>query len=173
VVLADNFDRTNSTNLGSDWTEAAGDWSISSNALLASNSADAHMLATTADHNADCYAEIAVSNYSAVVGILLRYQDSSNYYMGRYRDATGNFEIWKCESGTFTLLGTASRSKPGNNATIRFTAEATTLAVIASGLSEYSLTDSTFTGGGKCGLRQINPAGAYPTPLDNWLSYNL
>ena len=38
LAFADNFNRADSSTVGNDWTEAAGDWSINSNAVRVSSS---------------------------------------------------------------------------------------------------------------------------------------
>lgn len=81
TILADTFDRANSTNLGSNWSEVAGDWEISSNALKITATSNAICQSTIDGDTSDVYIETTLrsSESGSRAGVLVAYQDDDNY----------------------------------------------------------------------------------------------
>lgn len=78
-IIADDFDRSNSTNLGADWTEQAGNWEINGSALrtTAANAVALHNTPITASNYA---VEVEWSSGSTTSGArIYLWQDASNY----------------------------------------------------------------------------------------------
>lgn len=104
---------------------------------------------------ADMYIEAAV-NYSAGAGLIARMVDSSHYYQLQINDgANGNtVKLFKNVGGTVTQLGaTTSISFPqGDYHLFRLSTIGTTISVLQDGASILSVTDSSVTAAGKCGL---------------------
>src|SRR5678815_3898885 len=84
--FTDDFNRADSTNLGSDWTETSGSWSISSNRLTLSspsNGDNAQItpftpLPPTAGSCSRIQCTLSGSSGGDKPGVLVRYTDASN-----------------------------------------------------------------------------------------------
>jgi len=96
--FSDSFDRADSTNLGIDWTETAGSWEISGNALTTSNS-NAEVKCTSLTGTADVRVKIKGTNNGDI--IYLRYSSPSLFslfikfgpsgYIGQQNSSTSEF----------------------------------------------------------------------------------
>ena len=103
----DNFNRVNSTNIGGNWTEAAGDWSISSNQLYIDQQTTFQIAVYTAGGNVsnptvEC-SMVMHNTYTNVNGFLIfGYSDVNNYYYAG-ADAHGTtFVIGHVTQGTYS-----------------------------------------------------------------------
>lgn len=171
VLLSDNFDRANSTSLGADWTEVAGDWTIASNQLLPANSGQSLLRHTTDLNTDDHYCQITVvslasttNNYPAV---LVRYSTSADtFYMGRFARPTNTWEIARRVAGTFTTIAsTAGTLTPPY--TIRLEVAGSDLRLYEGATLRLSTTDANITGNLRVGLRD-NGAGGASDVLDDF-----
>ena len=107
TILSDSFDRDDSTDIGTDWDEVEGDWSISSNRLVVSGSGIA---ATIAQRNID-------SNYvvmALLVGgsrLIFDYVDEDNWHALQYNytsDSSASITVVKCTAGSVSTINTTS-----------------------------------------------------------------
>ncbi len=109
TIASDDFNRANSTNLGSDWTEVAGDFTITSN-FLASTTTGSIVL-----HNARYeptegvrVTALALVNVVADVGAvryIIDWSDSDNYYCAEYDMGADNaVRIIHRTGGSETIL---------------------------------------------------------------------
>lgn len=81
VTFSDTFTRSNSTNIGSDWTEVTGDWSIASNALSISSTGAVVKCNTNAPGNNNYQIKVTPGGTTGdKIRVLLNYTDSSNYH---------------------------------------------------------------------------------------------
>lgn len=80
--LTDNFNRANSTNLGVDWTEVAGDWSIASNVLTTSSTAAVAIFNQTAGlttGTVSCIIPQSAGSLTRKLRLIGAYTDIDNY----------------------------------------------------------------------------------------------
>ena len=140
------------------YADTAGTWAISGGELVATNGAQAVFI-----RNGTSYTDVAIEadmSHAYDGGLVLRFIDTSNYYLAALSDDSGiaptqNIRIFKRVSGTFTQLGsnvdiTWTR---GVSKTIRFQASGTTIQVFVDGVSQLSVTDSAIAGPGGVGMR--------------------
>lgn len=100
-ILLDTFDRDDSTDLGSDWSEVSGSWAISSNAASGSGLLIAVNGHPTGGTNIHARAVFADTNAKIIIG----YDDSSNYHYAIF-DGTA-VTLYEVVSGTATALVTS------------------------------------------------------------------
>lgn len=91
ILFTDTFTRANSTNLGSDWDEVAGDWSISSNTLTTSDDNAVALHSTTYDSTIAGWGfygivslpyptPLSEASFTNKVRIIFGYIDADNYH---------------------------------------------------------------------------------------------
>jgi hypothetical protein len=146
--FTDDFNRANSTNLGSDWTEISGDARIYNNAVDG-NSATFEIKCNTTPSTKDQYAKVTVKTQDHVQRIHLRHQDSvETYYAFLIRLASNNdVQIYRFNSGSYTLLNSVSFTHT-NGETFEAEAETTdastvTLRLFIDGVEKTSYEDTS------------------------------
>jgi hypothetical protein len=169
--FSDNFDRTNNTAFGSNWTETLPDLEIFSNQVRTVNIGNKEALfipSVGADQDVSALVKISASGNSGAV--IARRVDANNFYRARLDVAAGNIALYKTAGGTSTLLGTVA-SRPlsyntyyrvrlvvkGNSLKVYFNYE-TTPAI--------TVTDGSFASGGT-GVRAFT-AAANTVGYDNF-----
>jgi hypothetical protein len=103
----DDFDRESSSNIGSDWTEEAGDWSIESDDFLTTADTNAIAIASWNVHVNHLAHRVQVKvdgSTDDVLRIIGGWADSSNYWYGQAALAAGGieFSLWKVSGGSAT-----------------------------------------------------------------------
>lgn len=107
-ICSDDFQRSNGTDIttGSDcgWSEAAGSWSISSNALITTSS-DAIALSSTSHPlgtaNMRVRAVVYMPTSGDIARILIAYTDSTHYWYAEYKvGASGYIRIYQVNGGS-------------------------------------------------------------------------
>lgn len=155
LTYSDDFNRSNSTNLGSFWNEREGDFSISGSRLAYNNASEGQVQCTQDLGSADHTVEASIITAS-LSGVFARSPGSwaETYYYARHNNVTGNFELYKRVSGTFTLLGSTAGSFASNDV---FTLECigTAIKFYVNNVLTVSVTDSSITTGNFGGLRMI------------------
>lgn len=104
-ILVDNFNRADSTNLGSDWTETSGSWSIASNQLSGNG------LCLTVPERADSSVYYTVSAYIQWLGRLYFDADGAGNYHYIENGRSGTFLSFGNQSGViadYTLVNTST-----------------------------------------------------------------
>lgn len=150
VFVSDDFNRANSSDLGSDWTEVSGGWAIASNRLTTDSTTNQHLIHATPMTNGDHYIQ-ADFIQGTQAGLLVRYTDASNYIMGRIDTSFSRAEIFARVGGSFTSL--ATKTTFTHPATLRLEAEGTAIRLYIDGNLEVSTTDSTVPHGTRVGFR--------------------
>lgn len=114
VIDEDDFDRADSSNLGSDWTEVAGDWEIASNELSISAAANAIATHNTPWPGGDVYfavwTEVTVATTGDEARVICAYTDQNDYVYAVYSpvDAScGVLELWEVVGTLHTKLAEA------------------------------------------------------------------
>jgi outer membrane protein assembly factor BamB/PKD repeat protein len=164
--FTDQFERSDSTDLGNGWLEALGDLEIVAGRLRNKPIPGDHVAVQPRLASADqtVSADFAsVNNSNGRWGVVLRYQDSRNYYV-LYRRVGGSVAlvISKVVNGVETKLASTAIAKPALNTFFRLTGHATgsTLA-LALGSITLTASDPTF-GSGSPGL--LLSTGGNPAP---------
>ena len=106
-VLSDSFERDDSTDLGSNWTEVSGNWEIDTNQLTVTSSG---AIATSTQSRATPYVfsvGVTPSADDQQPRIIVNYVDSSNYIFIEVHAAAGDFKsifLYEKSGGVDTLL---------------------------------------------------------------------
>jgi hypothetical protein len=171
TAVSDNFNRSNSTDLGSNWTEVPlGGFGVWNNALSTQSTGVYPSLAywSANSFNANQYAQLTAtaiqSNWNAV-GPAVRVS-SGNCYAASWHD-TNVLELHKVVSGTDTVIGTSTTLAVGD--VIRIEVSGTSVTVKKNGTAVIGpITDSALSSG-SAGLYS-NGAGAAG---DDWYGGDL
>jgi hypothetical protein len=167
--FSDNFNRANSTSLGSNWTETVGNVSISSQGV--SNAATSISLATV--NNVTAADAVLTANVSLGsgyatrdAGLVARQSGTGigNEYWGGIRYSGGRYvaEIWRAVDGSWTRLSTTYISV--NSGALRFEVVGSSLKLYVNNTLTNSVTDTTIAGAGRVGISLTNTG----TRLDNF-----
>ena len=155
-TFTDNFNRPDSATPGNGWVEAAGNFSIASNelrtALISGTNIVVQPTLTGATQTAS--ADFASVDNSARprLGVILRYQDSQNYYI-LYRNISGGgsrkLRISRIVNGAETYLAQVSDTNPAVNTFFNISGriQGTTLVLALDGVDMMTATDATFSTG--------------------------
>lgn len=109
-ILNDTFTRSDSSSLGSDWTEVSGDWEIASNALKITTTSNAICNAVpTADApSMRITVNVQASATSAAARVIVNYTDSNNYWFAEWVSGTGTLKLYTRSGGTNTQVATVN-----------------------------------------------------------------
>ena len=155
ITFTDDFNRADSSSLGNGWAEAQGDLTISTNQVTNAAMKGAHMAIQPSVIGT---AETVAADFTSVdnqskphFGLLLRYQDSQNYYVA-YRFAStstssssNGVRLSKIVNGVETVLAQAKYPAPILDTPFRLqaTASGQTLTFSVDGAQQLSVTDPT------------------------------
>jgi hypothetical protein len=152
--FADAFDRADSTDLGNGWVEVAGDLAIQGQELKNTAIAGDHIavfpgISDPAQTVSADFASVD-NNLGPRFGVILRYQDPSNYY--RIYRATGGasvLRISRIAGGVETVLASVSIGNPTKNVFFRLEGRASgqSLTLALDGVDKATVTDATFSAG--------------------------
>lgn len=157
--FSDDFNRANSTDLGSSWVEVSGDWSIVSNQLSPGAAGGTIILrAATAMDSNDHYAQATIAATTAASqGVWCR--GNSNISQGYLlRNNGSSWDLFSVVGGSFTVIGTyTAAAAPGD--VMKVQAVGTAIKGIINGVERISVTNSAVTTGTSVGIRS-DSAGA-------------
>ena len=151
------FDDFNRTSIGSNWTIASGTWSINTSKLYHSATTGGVIVLNVPlegnDFDAQAnfgFTDLISGNHR---GIVLRYQNTSNFYYGQYHRDNRKYRIIKVQNGVWTTLAEATAPGVANNSYhfIRFIAEGVHLKLYFDGAFVLETSNSTFASG-KAGI---------------------
>jgi hypothetical protein len=158
TTFTDNFNRADSSNLGSGWTEVSGDWSISGN-RLSPGSAGGVVLAAIANPLAtnDNYAQVTIASTAAVShGVWCRGSSTlTSGYLWRNNGTT--WDLFWVVGGSFTVIGTYTAAAAVNDVA-RVQAVGTTIKGFVNGVERVSVTDTAVSTGTYAGIRSESTA---------------
>jgi hypothetical protein len=155
----DNFNRADSTNLGSPWAEQTGDVAVAGNEMVGVGSLD--VAANVGVAAADQAAEVSIALASGqTAGLVARYTgpaDSNMYYAG-ITDSNGVYtaQIWGNLDGTWNLLALTTLGK--GTGRLRFEVVGASLKLFLDGDLIASAGDTAITGPGYTGVRATQGA---------------
>ena len=151
--FSDDFNRANSTDLGGNWVEVSGDWSISSNQLSPGSAGGTIILrAAGAMDSSDHYAQVTIAATAAVSqGVWCR--GNSNISQGYlWRNNGTSWDLFQVVGGSFTVIGTyTAAAAAGDVAKVQ--AVGSTIKGYVNGTQRVSVTDTGVTTGTSVGIR--------------------
>jgi hypothetical protein len=159
TTQAETFDTTDSDTLGPvlSWTEESGDIDIVSNRARVVDIGDNHARArapalATANHYAQAVVRCSSAAGSGGIGVMLRKNSATGtktYYLIDVEFASQDTRYWKCETGSFTALGTFDESvtfSADTNYTIYGSINGSSIEVKTDGVTKFSTSDSAIVG---------------------------
>jgi hypothetical protein len=157
--FSDDFNRADSTDLGANWVEVSGDWSIVSNQLSPGTTAVTVVLrAATAMATNNHSAQITIAATTPVSqGVWCRGDATltSGYV---WRNSGTSWDLFSVVGSTFTNIGTfAGAAAPGDVAKVQ--AVGSTITGFVNGVSRVSVTNTAVTTGLSVGLRSMATSG--------------
>ena len=173
--FSDDFDGLDSPVLGSAWLEAAGDLAINGNMLkntlgVAGKSIAVVTMLSGPTQTVDADFTSVDNNLGPRFGIVLRYQDSQNYYL-LYRATGGSSRllISRFIGGVETILAAVGIANPVKLAPFHLTARVTgnALSLDLDGVNKVNAGDSFFSSG-KVGIMLYNIQTTVQQEVDNF-----
>jgi hypothetical protein len=153
ATRTDTFDRANSTNLGSDWSEDSGDWAINNNNLVQGTTGNAYRkvrwVGAAMDSNNYSVEVIARSEGgSQGIGPAARCSANTNVtYYSYMIFGSDRAYLLLIQNGSETILATGSTVAANTNYTLRIEVEGNTIRGYLNGTLDVSATDNTLTSG--------------------------
>jgi hypothetical protein len=158
ATFSDSFNRADSSNLGVDWVEVSGDWSIVSNTLSPGTSGSTVVLrAAGAMATNDNYAQAKIAATSAVSNGLWCRGDSTLTSGYLWRNNGTSWDLFSVVGGTFTVIGTyTAAAAVGDIAKVQ--AFGTTIKGFVNGVERVSVTNTAVSTGTSVGFRCMSTA---------------
>lgn len=172
--FADNFNRSNSTNIGSDWSEEAGNWSIASNTLRASAGGAIATCQASLTLPYTIFCKVRGTSSSDSAKIIWNYTDSNNYsYLHITFDAAQRWRLFEVSGGTPTELDNEPVSDTANNTDLYIavcvTAESAIVNLSLSGVADsysFAIAAETDSALSECGVGTTTQGGTIS--FDDW-----
>ena len=159
TLASDNFNRANSTSLGSDWTEQEGNWEIVSNELSLNTHSGGDNLtwdtalnaSPAADYDVSAKIKLTTTGGLRVIG---RWQDVSNYYYLEVNTVSQVIRLRKRIAGVNTTIGTYTGGYSVNiYYTIKMTMAGSNFAGWIDGVNRITtVSDTAISATGKPGI---------------------
>lgn len=153
VSFSDDFNRANSTDLGANWIEVSGDWSIVSSQLSPGAAGGTIILrAAGAMAGNDNYAQATIAATTAAShGVWCR--GNSNISQGYlWRNDGSSWDLFSVVGGSFSVIGTyAAAAAPGDVAKVQ--AVSSTIKGFVNGIERVSVVDTGVGTGTSVGIR--------------------
>jgi hypothetical protein len=174
-TFTDNFNRADSTDLGSSWTEVTGNLVVAGGMLknglgVTGNSMAVQSTLSGPTETVDADFTSVDNNLGPRFGIVLRYQNATNYYL-IYRQTGGSSRllISRFVNGVETILAAAGIVNPAKLVPfhIRARASGTSLSLDFNGVNKVNATDASFAAG-KVGVLIGNNASTAQQQADNF-----
>ncbi len=153
ATFTDDFNRSNSSDLGANWVEVSGDWSIVSSELSPGNAGGTVILraagAMDSDNN---YAQVTIAATTAASqGVWCR--GNANISSGYlFRNDGTSWDLFSVVGGSFTLIGTYSApAAPGDVAKVQ--ANGSTITCYVNAVERINVTNSAVATGTSVGIR--------------------
>ncbi len=150
--VSDDFNRVNSSDLGPNWQEIAGDWAISGNTLMRTGLAT--VLNTFFPSSPDYSVTADLENSSATDDspvIIFRYTDTNHHY--EVFPSNGVLYLFKYVSGYTLLASTPVETLADTYYTYRIDVQGSTITVYQNGVLKITTTDNSITEAGQVGFR--------------------
>jgi len=149
--VSDDFNRADGSDLGADWVEAYGDWSIAANKLVTPVMTTSQLIHNTPRPSLDHWVQATIDSAAGSVGVIARRSDMNNFYYWRWRSG-GGYQLYKRVGGTYSQIGgtVASGSSP---VSMRLEVQGTTLRGYVDDVLVITETDASVPAGYGVGLR--------------------
>ncbi|GGV37054.1 hypothetical protein GCM10010293_40710 [Streptomyces griseoflavus] len=151
--ISDDFNRPNNSDLGANWIEVSGDWSIASNQLSPGASGGTIILrAATPMASSDHYAQVTIAaTTTASQGVWCR--GNANITSGYlWRNSGTSWDLFAVVGGSFVMIGTyAVAAAPGDTARVQ--AVGSTIKASVNGVQRVSVTNTDVPTGTNVGIR--------------------
>jgi hypothetical protein len=157
--FSDDFNRADSTDLGPNWVEVSGDWSIISNQLSPGTTGTTVVLrAATAMATNNNFAQITIATTVAVTqGVWCRGDATlNNGYM--LRNNGTSWDLFSVVSGSFVNIGTFAAAAV-NGDVVKIQANGTTITAFINGTQRITATNSAVATGTNVGIRSQATSG--------------
>lgn len=151
--FSDDFNRADSTDLGSGWVEVSGDWSIVSQQLSPGNAGGTIILrAATAMDSSDHYAQVKIAATAAVShGPWAR--GNSNITSGYLLRNNGtSWDLFSVVGGSFTVIGTYAAAAVAGDV-VKLQVVGSTIKGFINDVERISVTNTAVTTGTSVGIR--------------------
>lgn len=151
--FSDDFNRVDSTDLGSNWVEVSGDWSIVGNQLSSGSAGGTVLLrAATPMSSNDNYAQATIAATASVTqGVWCR--GNSNLTSGYlWRNNGTSWDLFAVVGGSFTLIATYTAAAAVNDVA-KIQAVGSLIKGFVNGVERVSATDTSVTTGTTVGIR--------------------
>lgn len=159
TTFADDFNRTDSSNLGAGWVEVSGDWSIVSNQLSPGNAGGTILLRAATDAATDDnfgQGTIAATAVASQGFVCRGNANFSNGYLWR-NDGT-SWNLFSIVGGSFTGLASyAAAAAPGDVARVQAVGSA--IKAYVNGIERASVTNTDVATGKSSGIRAESTNG--------------
>ena len=153
TTFTDNFTRADSTDLGSNWVEVSGDWSIVSGQLSPGAAGGTIILrAAGAMASNDHSAQVTIAATGAVSqGVWCR--GNSNISQGYlWRNNGTSWDLFSVVGGSFVNIGTYAAAAVASDVA-KIQAVGSTIKGYVNGVQRVSVTDTAVTSGTSVGIR--------------------
>lgn len=157
--FSDDFNRSDSTDLGVDWVEVSGDWAIASGQLTPDTSGGTTILrATAAMASSDHFAQFTITaTTTASQGVWCR--GNTNITSGYlWRTSGSSWDLFSVVSGSFAMIGSyVAPVAPGDVAKVQ--AVGSTIKGYVNGIERVSVANADVVTGVNVGLRVMAVGG--------------
>jgi ELWxxDGT repeat protein len=177
TAFADDFNRPNSTHLGPDWTEVAGNLAIVDGKLMVTGRVGGTAFSTlSAPANVRVSSRVTLlTSGTCRVDLLARARDAANGYVASLIRNSGRVtaSIRKLVSGTATTLASRSVSITLDEASLRFEAVGSVLKLFVDDVLVASVIDTTYRSGkvGVGGTRYVSIDDFFVSAVDAALPF--
>jgi hypothetical protein len=166
TLLYDTFTGTNNTlltthtmDVGPGWTAVVNNWKISTNQAVPNSSGNECLdVADSGQSNVTAAVDSDFTNVGSNTDacLIIRYQDSSNYWLLQLIAASNVLKLYEKGSGSFVLRGSTSYTVSINTTyTLEIVASGNNFTCYVNGVSELTYTGSDFNTATKCGIRSF------------------
>lgn len=159
TTFSDDFNRTDSTDLGAGWVEVSGDWSIVSNQLSPGAAGGTILVrAATAMATSDNFAQVTIaSTTSASQGLWCRGDSTLNSGYA-WRNNGSNWSLFSVVAGAFTNIGTYSAAAVAGDVA-KVQAQGSTIKGFVNGVERVSVVNTAVATGTTVGVRSDSTSG--------------
>lgn len=174
TIYTDDFNRTDENPITGNWTALttrSGTFKVVSNGLGKGENGDMEYRYNVGTLGPDCYCQCAYKNpHGSItgIGVVLRANTTNTFYLAYICYTTAYW--YKCVSGSFTNMASASITDPTEGQILKATAIGSSLKLYIDGVEKVSHTDTAITGAGYCGAEiSVANSGYLNEPhIDNW-----
>lgn len=173
VIFSDNFNRANSSSLGTNWNEYLPDFGILNNQMANMNGKNlpiATVATTSIGPDQDVSVDCMINSQGNACALMARWSSENDFYRVRLGIEQGNLALFKTVKGTTTQLASASRPLQFNTFySIRMIVKGSAISIYFNNEASpaITLTDTSIASGNDAGIRTF-ATSANTTFYDNF-----